>query len=220
MIGCSDTLIKVCGLTRQEDADVCVRLKANLTGFIFHPASPRNITPEAAAAIDTGAAMRVGVFLDQSPSEIRAVMDKANLFLAQLHGGQDEEFCQEIGRRKVMKVFWPERYAGIRELEQDMERFAPFARFYLLDAGKSGGGHGKSLDFSFLGNLHSQKSWFLAGGLGPDNLPLALSQCSPCGVDLNSGVESAPGIKDPEKLRQAFSKLCVKHTGKTISACG
>ncbi len=209
MIMCPSTfsLVKVCGLTRQEDAHLCAQLRVNLAGFIFHPDSPRNIAPEAAAAIDTGAMMRVGVFVRQSVEEVREIMSRARLHLAQLHGDQVEAFCEALGRNRVMRVFWPERHASREDLEREMARFVPLARYFLLDAGSGGGGHGRATDFTLLAGLRVDKSWFLAGGLGPDNLAEALLRTCPCGVDLNSGVEASPGIKDHDKVRTAMSIL-------------
>ncbi len=207
---CCDSalLVKICGLTRQADVDKCLELKADLAGFVFHEGSPRNISPKTAADIDTGPLMRVGVFVRQNPAEVRAIMRQADLHLAQLHGDQNEEFCDQIGKKKVMRVFWPARYATREALEAEIARFDDYTRFVLLDAGQSGGGHGESLDFTLLKGLACRKTWFLAGGLGPENICQALGTCAPCGVDLNSGVESAPGIKDHERLIQTFAQLC------------
>ncbi len=202
------TMIKICGLTRQEDAAVFSMLETSLAGFVFHSASPRTVTPEQAAAINTGPAMRVGVFVEQSVPEIQRIMKKAGLHLAQLHGDQGPEFCESLGKTNVMRVFWPERYATKEALRSDLMRYAPFCRFFLMDAGKSLGGHGKSLDWEHLKDLDSPKAWFLAGGLGPDNVLEAMATCNPCGVDLNSGVESAPGIKDHEKIKAVLQLLC------------
>ncbi len=198
------TLIKVCGLTRQEDAKACMELGVDLTGFIFHPPSPRNVDPAHAAGIETGRAVRVGVFVRQDLEETASIMQKAGLDLAQLTGDQDPEFCKALGPERVMRVFWPERYPDRASLEKDLARFEGAARYVLLDAGTSGGGHGRSLNFSGLKGLNSPAPWFLAGGLGPDNLAKAMAGCNPNGVDLNSGVESAPGIKDAKKLAQAM----------------
>ncbi len=202
------TMIKICGLTRQEDADVCGWLETSLAGFIFHPASPRAVTPEQAAAIRTGTAMRVGVFVRQSVDEILRIMEQARLHLAQLHGDQGPAFCAALGKSKVMRVFWPERYDSLRDLEADLQRYAPCCRFFLFDAGKQLGGHGAEQDWTRLKGLRSPKSWFIAGGLGPDNVLAAIDACNPCGVDLNSGVESAPGIKDHDKLKAVLRQLC------------
>ncbi len=202
------TMVKICGLTSQADADLCLRFEAGLVGFVFHQKSPRYITPEKAETINTGEAMRVGVFVDQSPQEIRDIMRRARLHIAQLHGDQDQAFCQELGKPRVMRVFWPQRYETRQDLEKDLELYAPCMRFALFDAGTAGGGHGTPFDFNFLKGLNSPKSWFIAGGLGPDNIKLALGACNPCGIDLNSGVESAPGVKDQQLMARAFQQLC------------
>ncbi|AGW12509.1 phosphoribosylanthranilate isomerase [Megalodesulfovibrio gigas] len=212
---CGDVLVKVCGITRQEDADAAIAINASLLGFIFHPASPRAMTPAKARAICTGERMRVGVFVNQTPGEILDIMDDARLHLAQLHGDQDEACCLALGRQRVMRAFWPERHANLADFEAELARFAPFCRFFLFDAGASGGGHGKSLDWAALGRLKSPRSWFLAGGLSPDNVRQAVDACNPDGVDLNSGVEAAPGIKDPAKLAAAREALCAPASNKT-----
>jgi len=202
------SLVKVCGITRQEDADRCIALDVGLLGFIFHPKSPRNVTPEQAGAIRTPGVMRVGVFVDQAPEEVRAIMRTSDLHLAQLHGDQNRAFCEAIGKSRVMRVFWPERYATRVDLEADLTAYADCVRFFLFDAGSGGGGHGKNFDFSFLGGLKTHKTWFIAGGLGPHNILAALDSCSACGVDLNSGVESSPGVKDPDLLQTTLALLC------------
>lgn len=200
-------LVKVCGMTRQEDADACRGLGADLLGFIFHAPSPRNVTPEQAAAMATPGVLRVGVFVRQPADEVRQIMDAARLDLAQLAGNQDPDFCRAVGPERVIRVFWPERHANVAELESELARFAGLMKYALLDAGTSGGGHGRSLPFASLATVASPAPWLLAGGLSAANLAAALSQCSPAGVDLNSGVESAPGSKDPARLAAAFAAL-------------
>ncbi len=202
-----EIFVKVCGITNQKDADLCVQYDADLIGFIFHEKSPRNMTVEKVRAIETDGLMRTGVFVDQSVDEIKHIMQHARLNLAQLHGDQDLEFCKALGKTRVMKVFWPERYATREALEEDMERFAPYSRFYLFDAGSKGGGHGVQQDWSFLAGTRGIKTWFIAGGLGPDTLKQAIMGCNPCGIDLNSGVESAPGVKSEEKLKAVFNMI-------------
>ncbi len=205
---CTRAMAKVCGITRQEDADAAIDGGAGLLGFIFHEPSPRNLKPEQAAAIHTQGVMRVGVFVRQSAEEVSTILDSAGLHLAQLAGDQDEDFCRAVGKGRVMRVLWPERYNTVEELNAEAARFAPLSKFLLLDAGTSGGGHGRTMNFSRLQGFRTGKSWFLAGGLGPENLDQALRQCSPCGVDINSGVESAPGVKDHAKMASALQILC------------
>lgn len=205
--------IKVCGLTRAEDVALCEELGVDWIGFIFHPASPRNVGVDQVAALSQtraqvqGRALRVGVFVRQSADEVCKIMDQTSLALAQLHGGQDQAFCRTVGPQRVIKVFWPQQYARLEDLQRDIEAYALFCRAVLLDAGTSGGGHGRSLDFAGLAGLRSPLPWFLAGGLGPENIRDALSRCAPDGVDLNSGVEDALGRKSREALLRVMREL-------------
>lgn len=193
--------LKVCGLTRPEDVALCQELGVGYTGFIMAGESPRRITPAAVAAMPQGGAKRVGVFTTGDIREITAAMKTAGLAYAQLHGGQDVEACRALGPEHVIKVFWPERHDA-RALQEAMERFAPVCAFFLFDAGTGGGGSGRAFAWEQLAALTIPRPWFLAGGIGPENARKALAACSPDVLDVNSGVESAPGIKDAQKLRQ------------------
>ncbi|SDL32791.1 phosphoribosylanthranilate isomerase [Maridesulfovibrio ferrireducens] len=197
-------LIKVCGMTRVEDVANCEELGADFLGFIFHPSSPRCVDAEFVRSVEVTKAKKVGVFVKQSAAEIREIMKNAKLDFAQLHGGQNEEFCKAIGKERVIKVLWPQRYDSVKEFQDDIDRFAPFCSYMLFDAGSSGGGHGKTLDFSVFSEVKIQIPWLLAGGLSSKNLLEAISSAKPDGVDLNSGVEVSPGIKDINKLSAAF----------------
>jgi phosphoribosylanthranilate isomerase len=201
------TLIKICGLTSQDDVSLCESLGVDLVGFIFHARSPRSVSPDHVRSIRSTKPLRVGVFVDQSPGEILEIMSRARLDLAQLHGDHPLEECLAVSPGRVIKVFWPERYAKRQELEDALQEYAGVCSHLLLDAGTSGGGHGQHLDFSTLSGLACQKPWFLAGGLGPENIEIALNLCRPDGMDLNSGVEKRPGRKDPVRLRTAVAAL-------------
>ena len=200
----SDLLCKVCGLTRSEDVLLCHSLGVDFTGFIFVRKSPRFILPDIVAALSKGPSLRVGVFAGATRDEVSGIARSAHLDMVQLHGGEDVDFCRDIGLDRVIKVLWPEQFSP-GALEAEMERFAPVCSYFLLDAGQSGGGSGKSIGWSSLRGLHPPKPWLLAGGLGLENLPEALSACAPDGVDLNSALESAPGIKDHDALRRALA---------------
>jgi len=200
--------VKICGLTRPEDFKLCADSGA-WTGFIFHPASPRYLSPPEAAAIETGPAARVGVFVDQSPAEVQNIMATARLNLAQLHGGQDQNFCRLIGPDRIIKVFWPQRYASPPELAADLGRFADSAAFFLLDAGSGGGGHGRALNLEFLRGMKFPRPWLLAGGLSAENI-LTINTgdlFNLYGFDFNSGVELAPGLKDHNRVRSAVKAV-------------
>ncbi|WP_045221741.1 phosphoribosylanthranilate isomerase [Desulfonatronum thioautotrophicum] len=200
-------LVKVCGLRRPEDVLLCEELGVQWTGFIFYPPSPRNVIPDHVASLPRSRALRVGVFVLQPAEEVREIMNRAELDLAQLHGGQDQRFCEQIGPDRVIKVFWPRRHPDLTALEKEMAAFTSSCRALLVDAGTSVGGHGVSLDFPALARLNFPRPWLLAGGLGPENIQEALHACRPWGVDLNSGVEETPGQKSPEMLRQVMQRI-------------
>ena len=200
-------LVKVCGMTRMEDVDLCMELGVDLLGFIFHPKSPRNVDPEFVASVKTGRITKVGVFVDQPHEEVLEIMDRCGLHAAQLHGNQDIHFCWRIGPDRVFKVFWPDTYSSAGALSRDLDNFAEACGHFLLDAGKIGqGGTGQSIDFGILQDIEIQTPWFLAGGIGPHNIDEILT-LNPPGIDINSGVESAPGIKDETKLRAVFKRI-------------
>lgn len=197
-------LVKVCGMTRAEDVDACEELGADFLGFIFHPSSPRNVDESFARSIKTDSAKKVGVFVKQNAAEVTEIMANGGLDFAQLHGGQNEEFCKIVGKERVIKVLWPLRYESAKEFQDDIDRFASHCSYLLFDAGNCGGGHGVSVEFGVFENVNIPLPWFLAGGLSAENLTEALTIAKPCGVDLNSGVESVPGIKDKNKLSAVF----------------
>ena len=203
-----ERMCKICGLTRAEDAALCHSLGADCIGCIFVPASPRFITPQRAALLPDGPALRTGVFAGTDLDEVRAIARLARLDLLQVHGGEDPAFCRALGPERVIKTLWPEKLTP-EELDRELDRFAPVCAYFLLDAGTSGGGSGNSLKTDTLRRIRPPRPWLLAGGLGPDNLRSALAAfepgAGPIGVDLNSALESAPGIKDHELVRRALT---------------
>lgn len=200
-------VVKVCGLTRAEDVIGCAEAGADLVGCIFAAQSPRRVTPAQAAALPRTAAKRVGVFVEQTVPEILAIMDEAALDLAQLHGDHTPEDCRAIGPTRVIRTFWPNRYPDLPGLAAAMAAYAGAVRYALLDAGSGGGGHGRTLDWAALAGLDAPMPWLLAGGLGPDNVAEAVAAARPHGVDLNSGVEASPGLKELAKVRRCLWAL-------------
>ncbi len=198
---------KVCGLTRPGDVAACLAAGAAMTGFIFAAKSPRRITPEAALDLPRGDAYRVGVFVEQDVEEVVRIMDAAELDLAQLHGRHSEAFCRAVGPERVIKALWPEKLGSKEAIQKAMDRFAESCAFFLLDAGTSGGGHGRSMDFSLVAGLEPPQPWLLAGGLGLHNMEAALDTAAPTGLDLNSGLETSPGVKDHAAVAQAGAIL-------------
>ena len=144
----SRPLIKICGIRDQDalDADFC--------GFIFHPASPRHVSTEAAGRLDARGLARVGVLVRAEPEEVARTVEAARLDLIQLHGDQEPDeiaamrdlIRQRAGRRiGVIRTFWPARHASLADLERELDRCAEVADLFLLDAGTSGGGSGRRL---------------------------------------------------------------------------
>ncbi|MEL7641117.1 MAG: phosphoribosylanthranilate isomerase [Solidesulfovibrio sp.] len=200
----ADILVKICGMTRPEDVVGCTQAGADLLGFIFAAKSPRRVTIEQAAALPRTRAKRVGVFVEQPLDEVLAIMEAAELDFAQLHAGQTPDFCRAVGAQRVIRAFWPQRHPDMAALAAEVARFAGTIGYALLDAGTSGGGHGLSLPFAPLADFSPPMPWLLAGGLGPDNVAEALAQARPHGLDLNSGVESSPGLKELAKVRRSL----------------
>lgn len=191
---------KVCGLRRQEDLDLAMDLDVRMCGFIFHPKSPRYIEPQDAAVLQSGTMLRVGVFVDHNADEIKRIMDVARLDLAQLHGQHSIECAEKIGVDRVIRVLWPEKYTSLDELLDVMDTYAGSCAYYLLDAGKSGGGSGKHLNWNSLKTMQTPHPWMLAGGLQAEALCKVFYHCIPDGVDCNSGIEDAPAIKNKQKM--------------------
>lgn len=202
-------LVKICGQTSAASAEASLAMGASFLGFIFHRSSPRSITPERAAGISTHSARRVGVFVRQGAAEIRDTMQRAGLHYAQLHGRQSIADAQSIGAERVIRVLWPQSCAGPAELQSQLDAWAPHCAYFLLDAGKNpgDGGTGQALEVAQLARLRMPRPWFLAGGLTAQNLPLLLTHCTPDGIDLNSGVELAPGLKHPPLILAALRTL-------------
>lgn len=200
--------VKVCGLTRTEDALLAWELGAAALGFIFHPKSPRAVTAAQVAAIRAELppeAVTVGVFVDWEPERVNDAVQEAGLSLAQLHGHESPEHAARIGV-PVLKVIWE------KEAQDEGLLKAYDVAAFLLDASHPTlpGGTGLRSDWALARELAKRHPLILAGGLNPLNAREAWATVHPAALDLASGVEAAPGIKDPEKLRalfQAFSGL-------------
>jgi phosphoribosylanthranilate isomerase len=199
----SRLLIKICGLTNEGDLKFCQEKGIDLTGFIFHPLSPRYVDPKLVGSWTKKNELRVGVFADEKPERILAAINIAGLDLVQLHGDQGPEICALIGPERVIRTFWPERFASVQDFMEELEAFKDICRYFLFDAGKNMGGHGRSITSPWLKTVASPGYYFLAGGLGPDNIEKVI-QMDMAGLDLNSGVEKSPGQKDPHKIKKVL----------------
>lgn len=200
--------IKVCGQTHPATVDCAVAYGARFIGFIFHSKSPRYISPDRAAQIPSTNVKRVGVFVRQGAEEILPIMQRARLDYAQLHGHQGVEVAKIIGPQRIIRVLWPEQAENRDALQQQIDAWAPYCAYYLLDAGTVGsGGTGRRINVQEFNSLSFPHPWILAGGLNADNMAQALQECHPDGVDLNSGIELAPGMKSPHKMLDVFTAL-------------
>jgi phosphoribosylanthranilate isomerase len=186
-------ILKICGITNQEDASAAVAGGATAIGFNFWPRSPRYITPEQAALISAPAGVRrVGVFVNESPARIEQIARAARLDVAQLHGDEtSDDYPTTVTVWKAARVL-----TGF-----DFSRYdASSAEALLLDgpAGELYGGAGLSFDWNLAAAAH--KPIILAGGLDASNVAQAIAAAHPWGVDACSRIECTPGKKDHQKM--------------------
>jgi phosphoribosylanthranilate isomerase len=204
--------VKVCGLTRLEDAELAVSLGAWAIGMVFYEPSPRRCSLEEAQRI-TGALRRqvelCGVFVNATLDHVVGVSEQLGLSMIQLHGDEGPAFCGEAARRTGTRVIKAVQVAGMGDV-RDVERF--HVDFHLLDARSSDpdrhklrGGTGETFDWGLLRERHSSIPMILSGGLDPENVGQAIAAVHPYAVDTASGTESAPGQKDPDRLERFFA---------------
>lgn len=208
------TRVKICGLTDPARVEQAGRLGAAFLGFVFYPPSPRAVDPararELVAAAPQGAET-VGLVVDASDHEIETILAAAPLDLLQLHGYETPERVAAIGLRfgcRVIKALRAETPADVAVLPA----FADAADMILFDAkpptdAAFPGGHGLPFDWRLLEGLAMECPWLLAGGLNADNIAAAIALTKAPIVDVSSGVESRPGVKDPDKLAAFFAAV-------------
>jgi len=197
------TRVKVCGITRPEDAELAVELGAWALGFILWPKSPRAADPAVAAGIARALRRRVrlaGVFVNPTLEEVARAAEALHLSHVQLHGDEGPAFCAEVARRTGAKVIKAVRIADASDF-QDLERF--HTDFHLLDTAARGlrGGTGETWDWAIAARRRRRAiPEILSGGLTAENVGPGIAALSPHAVDVASGTEAAPGVKDPTKL--------------------
>jgi phosphoribosylanthranilate isomerase len=190
--------IKICGFTRREDLQIAVEAGVDAIGLVFYPPSPRSVTIEQAEALTADLPPFItvtGLFVNATKQEIAETCSRCRLDLIQLHGDESAKECLELPRR-VIKAIRVETEADLAGLDR-----YPVSGL-LLDAKAKGlyGGSGQSFDWSLLSAYNSPAPLILAGGLDPDNVAQAIRQVRPYAVDVSSGVESEPGVKNREKV--------------------
>ena len=201
------TRVKICGITRPEDAELAASLGAWAIGFILWPESKRHADPAIAAGISQALhrrVERVGVFVNPTLDEVVQLAENVGLTLIQLHGDEGPSFCTAVAERTGARIIKGLRIGSGADI-RDAERF--HTDFHLLDAaaGKAYGGTGRTWDWALAAKRHSRVPVILSGGLTPENVADGIAAVRPWGVDVASGVESEPGIKDPEKMEAFFA---------------
>jgi phosphoribosylanthranilate isomerase len=202
------TFVKICGITRDEDGKAALDAGASAIGFVFWPKSPRFIEPVRAKAIVAAMprpCVSVGVFVNQPPEYVNAVAELVGLSAVQLHGDETPE-CVEGIDRPVIKALGTGNATG-----NDDESAWPMGTTLLVDAHdpEKRGGTGGRADWTRAAKLARTRRIVLAGGITPENVAEAVASVRPYGIDVSSGVESAPGVKDPVKLTALFEALRV-----------
>lgn len=209
------TRVKICGMTELFEVEKAVEAGVDALGFIFVKESPRAIDPEDAKEIIAGLPPfvdAVGVFMNEDPEVVGEIVNYCGLTVIQLHGQEPPEYCAMMPRR-VIKAFRVKPDMG----PEFLEPYNDVVWAFLLDTyhTEMAGGTGETFDWSLVERLKPQKPLILAGGLNLDNVGAAIKQVQPFAVDVNSGIESSPGRKDPDKiaalLRQVSEadNLCV-----------
>lgn len=202
--------IKVCGLTRVTDARLAARLGADYLGVVQHPASPRYLAPEQAAAITAAVdgPIPVGVFVDRAAEAVVADCAVAGFRVAQLHGDEPPEACAAVRAAGlgVVKAFRVRPGESAAALDARVAPYLGVVDAVLLDAyhPDAHGGTGRRFDWALARSLARRLPLFLAGGLGAANVAEATAAVAPFALDLSSSVEAAPGRKDARKLAALF----------------
>jgi phosphoribosylanthranilate isomerase len=196
--------VKICGITTLDDAMMAVAAGADALGFVFHEKSPRSINPVAAAKIIAKLppfVQTVGLFVNEEIEQINWAADFCGLDVVQLHGDESPEDCLEVHHR-VIKAFRIQNIVSIDPLKKYQ------VSGYLLDAWCPDcyGGTGKTFNWEVAAAARQCGRIILAGGLSPDNVAEAIRVVQPYAVDVSSGVESAPGKKDAEKVKMFIKR--------------
>ena len=200
-----ELFVKICGITRAQDAELAAGLGASALGFVFWPNSPRYVDVETAKGIAANLpanVLKVGVFVDQPVEEVARIMDEVGLDVAQLHGHESPEYCRELKRTIFKSVGMTDNGSvHIDDFDSDV--------VLLVDAHDPTrfGGTGKTVNWDSAREIAATRRTILAGGLNTANVKLAVRSVRPYGVDVSSGVESSPGVKDPMRLRTFFEAL-------------
>jgi phosphoribosylanthranilate isomerase len=200
------TRIKFCGVTRAGDVRLASELGVDAVGFVFAHHSKRRVEPEEARAMRTALAPfvdSVALFKDNSQDEVREIVRHVRPSLLQFHGSEDDAFCRSFGVPYVKAVAMGGNGNGNGQPSMPLRARYPGAAGFLFDSHEQGGegGSGKTFDWAQI-PPDPGKPWLLAGGLTPDNVFDAITATRPWGVDVSTGIELSPGIKDGDCMRR------------------
>jgi phosphoribosylanthranilate isomerase len=196
--------VKICGITSAEDACAAVECGASAVGFVFWPASPRYLEPDRARAIIAtlpSSVAAVGVFVNQPASYVNGVAGLAKLAAVQLHGDETPAYASEMTRPVIKAV-------SVYGIAPELAEW-PVSVMLLADAEDSvrRGGTGIRTDWLAAAAVARGRQLLLAGGLTPENVAEAIAQVRPFGIDVSSGVEVRPGVKDRGRLEALFDAM-------------
>lgn len=204
------TNVKICGITTLEDARFASGALADYLGFIFYEKSPRFIEPAKAGAIINWieGPEKVGVFVNQPLDDVNEIAVRTGIDLVQLHGDESPGYCDMINF-PVIKTFHITSETNADDLASEMNAYKNSADYFLFDTKIDGlyGGTGQTFDWTLLQNLSMGKPFFLSGGLNAGNVKDAIIKVSPDVVDLSSGLEESPGLKDFNKIEEFFDVM-------------
>lgn len=196
--------VKICGITRFDDALHAAACGADALGFVFYPNSSRYIEPEASRTIIQRLppfVTTVGVFVDERLERVNEIIRITGIQVVQLHGDEPPEICAEMARPVIKAFRVSERF--------DVQHLSAYpVRAYLLDAyhPRQRGGTGRVFDWAIARQAKEYGPLVLAGGLTPENVRQAIEAVQPYAVDVSSGVEQSPGVKDREKVRRFLAR--------------
>jgi len=201
------TRVKICGISGCEDAKLVVDAGVDAVGLVFYEKSPRFVTIEVAAEISQvipAFVSRVALFKDAEQAMIESVLERVEIDLIQFHGSETADYCEQFNRPYIKALGMKGTEHDVSYLLANVEKYQS-AKALLLDGHAPGeaGGSGESFDWASIAAV--DKPIVLAGGLTPDNVKQAIDLAQPFAVDVSSGVESSPGIKDKDKV-VAFMK--------------
>ena len=201
------TKVKLCGITRLEDARYAAAVGADFLGFVQYPESPRYVAPAVAKEIIEWVVgpEPVGVFVNESAEAINARCAEVGFRLAQLHGHEPPEVCAAV-EVPVIKAFQVQHDASAEQLRALIDPYRDVVDFILLDTHHTSlwGGTGESFNWRIARELAGEFDLFLAGGISAENVAEAIQTMRPYAVDLSSSVEESPGVKDFDKLGAFF----------------